>query len=175
MSITIGGMKQQDALKRLGITRATMSRYRQHPHWPGDDAPWTFIETFVDSVKSSRGRKPKSPAPTSTAGAAFLTPPSAGVEAEELTELHAMLGLDDELKRTIIEKNKAQIKAYQEKCLAEYRAELTKRMTDALLIVFNELSAMDLPRSQLENVRKAIHAARDRVLHDGGDYQPELI
>jgi len=179
----IGGLKQDEACRRLGLHRSTLHRMRQTAEWPGDDAAWEFIQAYVSAHKSTRGRRART-APAGPAAAVVGAEASAAavgaaavgsLGSEELAELQSVIGLDEELKRTIIEKNKAMIRQYQLKCLSEYRRGVRRELQEALEIIYREAEAQGLTRVQVEALRMAVRQAQQQVrTGQRGTWQPEL-
>lgn len=194
MAKLIGGLTIKAVCDMCDISRMTLNRYRNDPHWPGDDAPLEYVKAFIISKRPANrsGRKksaqpdhagtPHKQAPDKSRSASAAPELSGGDVMDELDDefanLQNMLSLDDELKRTVIEKNKAQIAQYQQKCLQAYRDKLHRKVARALGIVIAELREQDLTRAQLLNIGSAFARAQ-AVLDDGDpnavdDAQPEL-
>ena len=180
MAKLIGGMTIKNLCNDMNISRMSLNRYRNDEHWPGDDAPLDYIRAFIVAKRpvNGAGRKKKSGmghgAESRTASG---TPELGGamphgqsgrmIETfggavdigeqldDEFNNLGALLGLDSELKLTVIEKNKTQIATYQERFMQEYRDDMRGRINKAFGDVIELIKGFDLTRAQLENLRKA--------------------
>lgn len=175
MSLVIAGMCQRDVLDRLNVSRRTLHRYRQSPDWPGDDADIDTIERWVGarrplsvnvntSKKTTRPEQPKRKrrrSPRSNQPPKPHSRESTAAEPATDEEWDDSMSLDEEYKRTIIERNKAQIRDYQLKCMAEYRAEMVARMNRALDVIVRGLA--DLSCEQIELVRGLVQSAREVI------------
>lgn len=194
MSIIIGGVTQEKLLEILGKSRQQLFRYRNDPHWPGDSAPLGLIQAFVTARSRSSGRKPKrapggqAATPPAVpqeeqAGGQAATPPagqawpfSAGLE--DMAEYIALAAgnLDDEMKRTVIEKNKTQIAAYQAKFCELHRRKVVDELGQCLRRFAVALEDLDLSEAQLENTRAALgRCLREMNGETPGPFQPTLL
>jgi len=157
--ITIGGIAQKKACELLQVSRNTLFRYRKRKDWPGDDADFEIIQAYV-AARRGRGGRPRKSAPT-------MAPAVTGEDSQEdpaMAELRAALDLDDELKRTIIEKNKAQIRDYQLKCLEQYRADLRKTLGQILDRLVDAIQDANLSPEQTDRLRGTIKAVAREIL-----------
>lgn len=169
MSKLVCGMTIKALCELCKISRMTLNRYRKNPHWPGDDAPLDYIKAFIVSKRSSNrsGRKKKQPATPGPVNGKQAAAPTQSAQNKlvqsldnnldnEFNNIQYILNLDDELKRTVIEKNKAQVAKYQQSCLQEYRDGLQRKMSRGVSFLINELREMNLTRAQLLNLQKAL-------------------
>lgn len=196
---SIGGLTIKDACVALDISRQSMHRYRKDDAWPGDDAPWAHIQAFVSVKRGPAGRRKKSaavvvdadpaaqrtaPHSAHTAGSVQASTGSelgGGMDSDEqlddeFNNLDMLLDLDKELKYTVIEKNKAQIAKYQQAAIAAFRDKLGDNLVRAFGTFFDEIADMDLTRTQLDNLRRALNRSLEAVTgkRDADDDQPEL-
>jgi transcriptional regulator with XRE-family HTH domain len=174
MAIKIAGLSQADALEQFGVSRATMSRYRNDPHWPGDDAPFNMLATWIRGKKGPAGRKKKE---TRANPPTVPTNFDEGVEFEDESaeEQEKQWELSDRLKLSQIEKNNTQIKKYQLACMAKHRADLMARINKGLDRLFDTLEELDLTHDQVAEIRNKIREIGHDLNDEPGDFQPELI
>lgn len=174
MAIKIAGLSQADALEQFGVSRATMSRYRLDPHWPGDDAPFNMLANWIRGKKGAAGRKKKETrdkppkVPTNFDQGEEFTDESAE-EQEQQWEL------SDRLKLSQIEKNNTQIRKYQLACMTKHRADLMSKINKGLDRLFETLEDLELTHDQLSAIRNTIREIGHDLNEEPGEFQPELI
>jgi hypothetical protein len=177
--VTFADISRSEAAKQLGISRQHLYRYMKYDTWPGDDAEWSEVEAWVDSVidptgKSQRARgiakrtsTPKSTRKLKSKGAirssrkttqtnrGSKTSASAGTD-KPTPEMQRTREINERAKLASIEKDKTHIAKYQRKCLHRYREELKGDMLTIINAVFDELEQLDLDIDTVKGIQERI-------------------